>query len=328
MSKFKLTPEQSLATGRKSSLLVSAAAGSGKTRVLTSRLISYVTDESEPWDIDGFLVITYTRAAAAELRARIAKELSALSAENPANRRLRRQVMKSYKAQIGTIHSFCTALLRENGHLIGLAPDFSVADEDICRQLSQKALDKTLEDAYERIAEDGGFAALADSVGAGRDDSRLMGAVLDLHSKLQSHPYPEKWANEQIAAMTAGGVTDAGDTPWGRYLMEQAGLTVRFWTEKLSTLWYGLCDSPEENAPLIKAYGESLNLSLEGLENLQRGLARSWDETVRALPVPFIALKPLKNYEFDDRKQEFTAIRNECKKACERLAATFDSPSE
>jgi ATP-dependent exoDNAse (exonuclease V) beta subunit len=106
---------------------VSAAAGSGKTRVLVERLMRHVAEGA---DIDGFLVITYTRAAAAELRSRIQTELSRLCAEDPENRRLRRQVLLSSRAQIGTIHSFCAALLRENAHLLALAPDFRVADED------------------------------------------------------------------------------------------------------------------------------------------------------------------------------------------------------
>ena len=125
---FALTEEQSRAVhDRGGGLLVSAAAGSGKTRVLVERLLDRVTGEGA--DIDDFLVITYTRAAAAELRARIAQELSDRLAERPNDRHLRRQATLVYKAQISTVHAFCAALLRESGHQIGLDPDFRLCDE-------------------------------------------------------------------------------------------------------------------------------------------------------------------------------------------------------
>ncbi|MGI5986490.1 MAG: UvrD-helicase domain-containing protein, partial [Oscillospiraceae bacterium] len=127
MSKINLTPDQSNAVyTRSSSILVSAAAGSGKTRVLTERLMAYITDKEDPKDIGSFLVITYTRAAAAELRGRILEELSKRAAAEPENRRLRRQSTLCYRAQIGTTHSFCTAVLREYCHKAELTPDFRV----------------------------------------------------------------------------------------------------------------------------------------------------------------------------------------------------------
>ena len=112
---FPLTDEQKkIVDDRGGELLVSAAAGSGKTRVLVERLLDQVTREG--LDLDRFLVITYTKAAAAELRTRIAQELSSRLAENPGDRHLRRQSTLVYRAQISTIHSFCSALLREEGH--------------------------------------------------------------------------------------------------------------------------------------------------------------------------------------------------------------------
>ena len=120
---FSLTTEQQAAVvNRGGALLVSAAAGSGKTRVLVERLLARVTVEG--LDIDRFLVITYTKAAAAELRGRIVEELSARLAEHPADAHLRRQATLVYKAQISTVHAFCAQLLRECGHLLDLDPDF------------------------------------------------------------------------------------------------------------------------------------------------------------------------------------------------------------
>ena len=125
---FPLTEEQrKIVDDRGGELLVSAAAGSGKTRVLVERLLDRVTGEG--LDITQFLVITYTKAAAAELRGRIAQELSQHLAQNPNDRHLRRQTTLVYQAQISTIHAFCAALLRESGHLLDLDPDFRLCDE-------------------------------------------------------------------------------------------------------------------------------------------------------------------------------------------------------
>ena len=136
---FSLTSEQQAAVdNRGGGLLVSAAAGSGKTRVLVERLLARV--EGEGLDIDRFLVITYTKAAAAELRGRIVEELSARLAERPTDAHLRRQATLVYKAQISTVHAFCAQLLRECGHLLELDPDFRLCDEGEAGILMLRAL--------------------------------------------------------------------------------------------------------------------------------------------------------------------------------------------
>ena len=136
----KLTNEQQAAVdSRERSLLVSAAAGSGKTKVLVERLFSYV--EREGANLDDFLIITYTRAAASELRGKIAKALTERMERDPGNYHLRQQMLRVYRADIKTVDAFCTALLRENCHLLGedarghaLRPDFRVLDENEARQ--------------------------------------------------------------------------------------------------------------------------------------------------------------------------------------------------
>ena len=141
MPELNFTPEQRAAIDtRGSTVLVSAAAGSGKTRVLTERLMAYLTDAEHPVDIDHFLVITYTRAAAAELRSRILDGIYARIASDPENRRLRRQVALCARAEIGTIHSFCADFLRANCAALALAPDFQVADTERCAALRAAAL--------------------------------------------------------------------------------------------------------------------------------------------------------------------------------------------
>ena len=168
-------------------VLVSAAAGSGKTRVLVERLFSRVLGE-ERADLDDFLIITYTRAAAAELRERIAQELSRRLADRPGDRHLQRQQLLVYQTEIKTIDAFCTALLRENVHLLdlgdqgGLTADFRVMDEDEASLLRQRVLPQVLEEFYTDMTP--GRIQLADCFGFGRDDRGLEELVLDLHGGL------------------------------------------------------------------------------------------------------------------------------------------------
>ncbi|MCC8356957.1 MAG: UvrD-helicase domain-containing protein, partial [Oscillospiraceae bacterium] len=161
MSGFQLTSAQERAVNTICvPMLVSAAAGSGKTRVLTERLVARV---QEGEDITRFLVITFTRAAAAELRGRILTELNGLLAENPGDRRLRRQSALLYRAKIGTIDSFCTDLVRENAHLLGISPSFSILEEEKAQTMRAKAQEHVLSRAYDTIEEDEGLRLLVDS---------------------------------------------------------------------------------------------------------------------------------------------------------------------
>ena len=144
----KLTPEQLQAVqDRGGRLLVSAAAGSGKTKVLVDRLMGYLLDPVDPANIDDFLMITYTKAAASELRAKIASKLSEKLALDPENRHLQRQQQRLYLAKISTVHAFCGDLLREYAYQLDLPADFRVADENECRQLRANVLETLLADA-------------------------------------------------------------------------------------------------------------------------------------------------------------------------------------
>ena len=171
MAKLTLTPQQqSVVEDRGGSLLVSAAAGSGKTKVLVERLFRYVLEEH--CNLDDFLIITYTKAAAAELRGKIAEELSKRLAETPGDLHLKRQLLRVYQADIKTVDAFCTALLRENTHLLAregeryaLTPDFKVLDDSEAKLVRQHILNRTLEEFYGHL--DAGRELLAGTPGAG-----------------------------------------------------------------------------------------------------------------------------------------------------------------
>ena len=222
MRNFTPTDAQRAAIERRgSAILVSAGAGSGKTRVLTQRLMAQLCDPENAVDLDRFLIITFTRAAAGELRGRIMQELAEALAEDPSNRRLRRQSALLRRAQIGTIHSFCAAFLRQYSHMAGVAPDFGVLDEQRGRSMKANALERVLDACYEQPESHPGFLLLADTVGAGRDDRRLAELVLELHEKMQCHARPELWVARQEAALEPE-TADAGETPWGREILRDA----------------------------------------------------------------------------------------------------------
>lgn len=310
---------------RGTSLLVSAAAGSGKTRVLTERLMRYVTDPDNPRDIDSFLIITYTRAAAAQLKSRISGALAALAAERPNDARLRRQQNLSYRAQIGTIHSFCTALLRENCQYLALPPSFSVLDEDKARVIEQSVLERVLDARYEKMDAHPGFAPLVDTVGAGRDDSRLAQLVLELCRKLRSHPYPEDWAREQMDAMSMDGVSDAARSVWGRELLQSAAASARFWSQRMES---AAGEIKNAGGKLEKAYLASFEGTCTALRAFLKALETGWDAAAACLPIPFDRLGSLRNYDDPELAGSVKAARELCKKAAEGWAKMLSGPSD
>ena len=323
MSEFKPTAAQDAAIHtRGSAVLVSAGAGSGKTRVLTERLMSYITDPENPADIDSFLIITFTRAAAGELRGRIMEELAQALARDPGSRRLRRQSALCQKAQIGTIHSFCARVLREYSHVLGLAPDFKIADEDGSAAMKRAALERVLDACYEKPEEHPGFTLLADTVGAGRDDSRLAELVLSLHGKMQSHARPEKWAREQVELLRSG-ATDAAETPWGAEVLNAAKGSAAYWSGELDRLM-ALMQGEEK---ICKAYLPALSEAGDAIRELQRRLNIGWDKAREFLPISFSKLGALRNPPDPELAALVKARWDACKKAMAALADTLYSDS-
>ncbi len=187
----KLTEQQRLAvTCRNGSLIVSAAAGAGKTAVLVQRVLGLLTDETNPCGVDELLVVTFTNAAAGEMRQRIGDELRRRLAEKPDDHNLRRQLGLLGAARIQTVHAFCQSLLREHFALCDLEPDFRLADETQCQLLQEQALNDAMEEAYR--AAHPAFLQLCDNLTDGRSDRVLTAAVLDIFNRMRSHPYPER----------------------------------------------------------------------------------------------------------------------------------------
>ena len=317
---FPLTQEQrAVVDERGGALLVSAAAGSGKTRVLVERLLARV--EGEKRDIDEFLVITFTNAAAAELRGRIAQELAQRLAQDPGNAHLRRQTVLVYKARICTIDALCIDLLRQYGHLLDADPDFRICDQAEGDALALRVLDELLDERYERVEEDPAFAVLVEATLNGRDDTRLMNIVLDIHTRIQSHPDPERWLEEHRRDFWADGITEAGETAWGALMLEQTRMQADYWRGEMERALELAGEDPVVDAN----YGESLSATQEGLEELCQ--VKSWTAAAACFPLDFPRAGSKKGAD-PAIKDAVADIRKRCKARMEKAGELFAADSE
>ena len=188
------TPEQLQAiNARGSNILVAAAAGSGKTAVLVERIIRRVCDAKNPTPIDRLLILTFTEAAAAEMKRKIADAIAKQIKDDPDNEYLRRQGMLIHSAHISTIHAFCMSIIQNNIHKTSIPPDFSLIDDTENTLLKNQALDAVFEGYYKRIDKKDAFRDLTVGYGGIKTDDNLRGTVLKLYDFIQSLAYPEKW---------------------------------------------------------------------------------------------------------------------------------------
>ncbi len=295
-------------------LLVSAAAGSGKTRVLVERLLHRVFSPEASCDIDEFLIITYTNAAASELKARILDTIYERIASDPENRRLRRQADICGRAEISTIHGFCSRVIKENAHLLQLNPNFRVIDETESETLKAELLCDMLEEAYSSM--DPGFLSLADTMGAGRDDKSLISVILDAHEKLLSHPYPEKWVEKHMEGLEPSDEADLAETPWGKVIIDK----IRSYSEYAEGCIKNLLDEADTDDALSKSYGPSLRATYEGLLSLRAAFSEGWDKVRDALmSIDFPRPRPLRGAEYEGIKAVRSSVKDGLKKLCELM---------
>ncbi len=320
--------EQQLAAveSRGRSLLVAAAAGSGKTKVLVERLFSYV--ERDGADLDDFLIITYTRAAASELRGKIAKALSERLENRPDDRHLQRQMLRVYRADIKTVDAFCTALLRENCHLLdedaqhhSLRPDFRVLDEQDAAVLQERVLARVLDRFYEGLQSGDGGTLLADTLGAGRDDRALAELVLELHRKLQAQPFEQEWLTQQDALWRAA-PQRVEDTPYGALLLHAVGRKARHW----ALLLRRAAAEMAENAALAERYAPAFDDVADSLDALCQAAGRGWDEA-RACTVTFPRLGLVKDADGGALKLRVKSLWEACKDSLKKLQTWLDASS-
>lgn len=182
-------------------MLVSAAAGSGKTAVLINRMIEKVLAEEEPISVDELLVVTFTNASAAEMRHRMSKALEKAVAENPESAHLRKQLRLINKAQISTLHSFCLQVVKQYAYLLEIDPGFRIAGDTEAALLRDDVLESVLEESYEGEGADAVYR-LADSFTSDRSDQAMEVLLSKLYDYSRVHPDPEEWL-QQVPALYA-----------------------------------------------------------------------------------------------------------------------------
>ncbi len=344
---MKFTPEQQRVIElHNSNILVSAAAGSGKTAVLVERIIRMICDGEHPADIDRLLIVTFTNAAAAEMRERIAAGIAARLEADPGNEHIQKQSALLHNAQITTIDSFSLFLIRNHFNEIGLDPDFRVADEGEIKLLQQEVLAQLLEDAYagnfvpeealtsrEGYGNEGTvpemealeqFHACVEYFCPGGRESVLEQHILNLSRYAGSFPWPAEWLEERKNDYAAGDMEALVCSDYGQYLTERVKRTVEGCLEKLQEV-KRLCELPD--GPYM--YGELTEAEIEQLERLTS--CKDLEEQAAKVPaVTFARLPSKKDDSVDPAKRELAkAIRNSVKDTLSDLSESyFKTPLE
>ena len=265
-------------TARGGSVIVSAAAGSGKTAVLVERCMRLLTDPDPAVrvDADRLLVVTYTRAAAAELRERLSTAIGDMIRSTPDNADLVRQQRLLAKAHISTVDSFCSSLVREHFFMLDIDRDFRVGDDGELSVLQADAMRMTLDMMY--AERDSRFYQIVETFATAKDDSRLENNILTLYNFVRSHPFPQKWMQERLSDYE--GFTDASGSVWGRIIRGYTADALGY-IEGLYDRGYEAASADEK---LYKAVGGLFEGDRVFLEKLRAAVEREhWDEICEAL---------------------------------------------
>jgi ATP-dependent helicase/nuclease subunit A len=301
-AKWTKDQEQAIKT-RHCNLLVAAAAGSGKTAVLVERIIRIITDEANPVDIDRLLVVTFTNAAAAEMRERIGDAIAKALDKNPDSKVLQRQLTLLNKASITTMHSFCLNVIKNNFHRIDLDPSFRIADSTEEALLKNETLQELFEEKYAESEEvsDSDFLRLVESYGGGRDDVKLQELVLNLYEFVISGPWPRKWLTEMSEEFNAVEDFEFGSSKWGNVLKDSMKIEL-LGAKGLAEQ----CIQMVENAPGLESYLEIFKADENSIKELYELCEGSWEDIYNGFSgLEFKTLRaPSKKVEYDKELAE------------------------
>ncbi len=306
--------QQQVIESRGKNLLVSAAAGSGKTAVLVERIIRMVTEGEHPLDIDRLLVMTFTRAAAAEMRERIGAAIEARLQEEPENEHLQVQSALIHHAQITTIDSFCLNVIREHFNMLDLDPSFRIGDEGELMLLRRDVMAELLEDAYADGS--GQFERFVETFGQGKSDAGIEDYIERVYTFSQSNPYPEQWiarCREELKGADA-----AEDTAWMQFLMEDVKKQVRELAEQMQES-LELCQEDE----YLCAYVPMFTNDIRQLESI--GAAGHYEALYEVLSrTAWDRLASVRSKEVDpERKAYVSGCRDRVKKAVAKLKELY-----
>lgn len=318
MAEVKWTKEQLQAIQEKdSNILVAAAAGSGKTAVLVERIIHKIIDEQ--MDIDKILVVTFTNAAASEMRERILEAIYKKLEENPENVHLQRQIILLNKASICTIHSFCLDVIHNHFYEIDLPSNFKIADTAEIELLKQEVLDDLFEQKYTENDKD--FIELLENYTNYRGDEALQELVLKIYKFIQSSPFPLKWLQEKLELLKIED-KDISQTIWGKLIIQAVEDDIQESIMQLETVKSKMALYPE----MTKFY-QKICEDLIIIKDLQN--YNSWDELYIKLLNFNFSKWPVDKKVTNDLKEDSKEIRDKVKKHIkEKTAKLLSCPQE
>lgn len=314
---MKWTKEQSQAIRQHGKdVLVSAAAGSGKTAVLVERIVEMVTDSRHPVDIDHLLVVTFTRAAAGEMRDRIMAALEERLANEPDNEHLQRQTSYIHNARISTIDGFCTYVIRNYFHLIDLDPSYRTADEGELKLLKSDVAREVVEEAYEKGGEE--FRRFVECAAPGKSDHVLEERIINLYDVSMSHPWPDEWLRSCSRSYEGDSVRELQETPWMQMICRDVEEKLQ---ECLALNGYALSLTEQRFGPYM--YREALEADRQYICGLQRVL--DYEEFYEKVRQPkWERLSAKRDDEVSDSlREQVKEIREKVKDAIGAIRETY-----
>ena len=321
MSSPKWTQEQqNVIDSRGGNLLVAAAAGSGKTAVLVERIIQMILNSDLKIDIDKLLVVTFTNAAASEMRERIGDAISKKLDENPEDEHLQDQLVLLNKASITTIHSFCLEVIKSNFHKINLDPNFRIGDETECSLMKLEAIDETFDILYEQNDEE--FCYLVDCYAEKRGDSNLQNLILSIYSFVMASPYPKVWLKESAEDFNIAYDFDFATSKWAKAILE----TVKIQMEGIEK---SLCKAIEDVYGIdeLVTFTNKLKIEYEKIQEILYACDTSWSDAYRQISSMTFEnyAKGVKRIPKDapsyikEEKDKAKKIRDNAKKSIEKI---------
>ncbi|MEE0597573.1 MAG: helicase-exonuclease AddAB subunit AddA [Acutalibacteraceae bacterium] len=285
----------------KGSVLVSAAAGSGKTTVLVERVIRRLTDEDNPCSAEDLLIVTFTRAATAQMREKIGAAILKRLSEDPTDRHLRCQYMLLPFAKICTIDSFCNDLVRENFHALGISPDYSLLDNETAVIMKNDVCEAMLERAYEEDS-DGSFSGLSDMMSSGSSDEDFAKLIIKMYDISTAYPFPDLWLDSLIEEYSQ---PDINKSCWGviikKYVCDMLDYCVSSSNDMIAAM--------ESDSIVADAYGAAVQSDINMYAELREKVNRDWDEALEAFnTVKYMGLGRVpKGYESETKNAVMTA---------------------
>lgn len=310
------TEQQQVIDLRNRNILVSAAAGSGKTAVLVERIVKIITDKNHPVDIDHLLIVTFTNAAAAEMRERIGNAIEKALDEQPGDEHLLRQLTLIHNAQITTIDSFCLYVVRNHFHEIDLEPNFRIGDEGELKLLREDVLGKVLEQNYEEPSE--AFSNFVEGYASGRTDAALNEMILQLYEFSRSYPWPEKWLDSFVGIYRIENREELDRAEWLAPLTQNIRFVLKDCEQLLKQ---ALAVTQQDDGPDM--YEKAVRSDLEKYESLSK--LTSFCELSGALSdIKYDRLASSRGFEGDPDKLELVkSLREQAKDVVKKLCKQY-----